>query len=88
MEFSAVQIAELLGGEIEGNPNVFVNTLSKIDEGKPKSLSFLANPAYTAHIYETKASIVFKKLPEIQNKINELEKGLNSSKQAVTVISE
>ncbi len=58
MEFSARQIAELLKGEISGNAYVKVNTVSKIEEGKPGSLSFLANPKYTKYIYETEASVV------------------------------
>lgn len=57
MEFSARQIAELLGGTIEGDKDVKVSTLAKIEEGIPGSLTFLANPAYTAHIYKTGASI-------------------------------
>jgi UDP-3-O-[3-hydroxymyristoyl] glucosamine N-acyltransferase len=58
MEFTAVQIAEMLGGRVEGDPNATVSKLSKIEEGQPKSLSFLANPKYTAHIYDTLATIV------------------------------
>ncbi len=58
MEFSAQQIAELLQGEIIGNADVKVNTISKIEEGKSGALSFLANPKYTKYIYETEASVV------------------------------
>ncbi len=58
MEFSAKQIADLLGGIIEGNAEVKVNKLSKIEEGEPNSLSFLANLAYQEHLYVTDASIV------------------------------
>ncbi len=58
MEFSAQQIATLLKGEVEGDENVIVTNLSKIEEGKLKTLSFLANPAYTNYIYTTDASIV------------------------------
>ena len=58
MEFSARQIAELLKGEIEGNADVTVNKLAKIEEGVPGSISFLANPLYTQYIYGTQASIV------------------------------
>ena len=50
MKFTAKQIAELLNGEVEGNPKVEVNKLSKIEEGKRGSLTFLANPKYT-HLY-------------------------------------
>lgn len=58
MKFTAEQIAQVLNGKIEGNKEAEVNTLSKIEEGKPGSLSFLANPKYTPYIYDTKASIV------------------------------
>lgn len=61
MKFSAKQIAGLLNGSIEGDENVSVSSLSKIEEGKIGSLSFLANPLYTPHIYETDASIVIVK---------------------------
>jgi UDP-3-O-[3-hydroxymyristoyl] glucosamine N-acyltransferase len=58
MEFSAQQIAQLLSGYVEGNENVTVSNVSKIEEGMPGTLSFLANPLYTPHIYTTGASIV------------------------------
>lgn len=58
MQFSAQQIAGLLGGVIEGNPEVSVSKLSKIEEGVPGSISFLANPVYTHYIYTTNASLV------------------------------
>lgn len=58
MEFSATQIAELLNGLVEGNSDVKVNSISKIEEGKAQTLSFLSNPIYTNFIYETNASIV------------------------------
>ncbi|MBK9285214.1 MAG: UDP-3-O-(3-hydroxymyristoyl)glucosamine N-acyltransferase [Sphingobacteriaceae bacterium] len=58
MEFSAEQIAQLLNGTVEGDAGVKVNNISKIEEGKPQTLSFLANPKYYAYIYTTDASIV------------------------------
>ncbi|HEX5002495.1 MAG TPA: UDP-3-O-(3-hydroxymyristoyl)glucosamine N-acyltransferase [Bacteroidia bacterium] len=58
MEFTAKQISDLLQGEIIGDPGARVHTLSKIEEGIPGSLSFLANPKYTPFIYTTKATIV------------------------------
>jgi UDP-3-O-[3-hydroxymyristoyl] glucosamine N-acyltransferase len=57
MEFTALQIAELLGGTVDGDDSVVVNDLSTIENGKPHTLTFLANPAYTEYIYTTKASI-------------------------------
>lgn len=58
MEFSAKAIAEFINGKIEGDENVIVTNVSKIEEGLPGTLSFLANPKYTNFIYSTKASIV------------------------------
>ncbi|MCB9182638.1 MAG: UDP-3-O-(3-hydroxymyristoyl)glucosamine N-acyltransferase [Flavobacteriales bacterium] len=58
MQFTAAQIAQLLGGTVEGDSNASVSRLSKIEEGGPGSLSFLANPAYTQYVYTTTASVV------------------------------
>ncbi|HAW53349.1 MAG TPA: UDP-3-O-(3-hydroxymyristoyl)glucosamine N-acyltransferase [Flavobacteriales bacterium] len=58
MKFTAKQIAETLHGTVEGNENAEVNSISKIEEGKPGSISFLANPKYTHFIYDTDATIV------------------------------
>jgi UDP-3-O-[3-hydroxymyristoyl] glucosamine N-acyltransferase len=58
MEFSAEQIAGMLQGEVVGNPEQIVNDLSKIEEGRKGTLSFLANPKYEEFIYTTEASIV------------------------------
>ncbi len=57
MKFTATQIAGILEGEVEGNPQIAVHKLSKIEEGEKGSLTFLANPKYTPYIYSTKASI-------------------------------
>ncbi len=58
MEFTAKQIAEFVGGHVEGNENAAVHTFAKIEEGTPGALSFLSNPKYTHYLYETKSSIV------------------------------
>ena len=58
MEFSAQQIAEILQGSIEGDAEVKVSNFSKIEEGQPGTLTFLANLKYVHYIYETNASIV------------------------------
>lgn len=57
MKFTAEQIAEILEGEVVGNPNAEVSTLSKIEEGQEGSLTFLSNPKYQSFIYTTKASV-------------------------------
>jgi UDP-3-O-[3-hydroxymyristoyl] glucosamine N-acyltransferase len=58
MKFTIKQIAEILEGTIEGDSNVEVNKLSKIEEGESGSLSFLSNTKYTSYLYKTEASAV------------------------------
>lgn len=61
MEITAKDLAALVGGTVDGNPDAKVCTFSKIEEAKPSSLTFLANPKYTHHIYTTQAGIVLVK---------------------------
>jgi UDP-3-O-[3-hydroxymyristoyl] glucosamine N-acyltransferase len=56
MNFTAGQIADQLNGTVVGDRDVDIDTLSKIEEGKKGSLTFLANPKYTEYIYSTDAS--------------------------------
>ncbi len=58
MEFTAKQIAELIGGKVEGNENASVRTFAKIEEGVDGAISFLSNPKYINYIYDTKSSVV------------------------------
>ncbi|HJS00008.1 MAG TPA: UDP-3-O-(3-hydroxymyristoyl)glucosamine N-acyltransferase [Flavobacterium sp.] len=57
MKFTAEQIAGVLEGEVVGNPQAEVHELSKIEEGKVGSLTFLSNPKYNNYIYTTEATI-------------------------------
>jgi len=61
MKFTAAQIAELLNGSVEGNPEAEVFKLAKIEEGTEGSLTFLSNPKYTSYIYSTNSSVVIVK---------------------------
>jgi len=58
MEFKAQSIADFLGGTVEGDAEVLVSNVAKIEEGKPGTLAFLANPKYNKYLYETQSSIV------------------------------
>ncbi len=58
MQFNAEQIATLLKGQVEGNPEVLVDQLSKIEEAGQQSLTFLSNPKYEHFIYESEAGII------------------------------
>ena len=73
MQFTAKQIADFIGGRVEGNENATVSTFAKIEEGKEGSITFLSNPKYTPYIYETKASIV------LINKDVQLEKPVSAT---------
>ena len=58
MEFKAKEIAEILGGTVDGNPEAVVTTFARIESGKPGAICFFANPKYEHYVYECKASII------------------------------
>ena len=58
MEFSAEMIAAFLGGIVDGNKDVKVTNVAKIEEATTGTLAFLSNPKYEEYIYTTGASIV------------------------------
>lgn len=58
MKANAREIAALIGGTVEGDPQVLVSQPAKIEEAGPGEMTFLGNPKYEDHIYRTKASIV------------------------------
>ncbi|MFY8110061.1 MAG: UDP-3-O-(3-hydroxymyristoyl)glucosamine N-acyltransferase [Bacteroidia bacterium] len=58
MQITAGELSKLLNGTIEGDANVKIHTVAKIEEGTTGALSFLANPKYEPYIYETGSSAV------------------------------
>jgi UDP-3-O-[3-hydroxymyristoyl] glucosamine N-acyltransferase len=58
MEFKAKELAEILGGTVDGNPEATVSTFARIEQGKPGAICFFANPKYEHYVYECKASII------------------------------
>ena len=58
MEFKAKEIAEILNGVVEGNPEATVSTFARIESGKPGAICFFANPKYEHYVYECKADII------------------------------
>lgn len=58
MKFTVKQIADLIGAEVEGDPSLSIDHLSKIEEGDLGGISFLANPKYEPFLYQTQASAV------------------------------
>jgi UDP-3-O-[3-hydroxymyristoyl] glucosamine N-acyltransferase len=58
MEFTIQQIAEVLGGTVEGDATDPINRLAKIEEAQAGALSFLSNLKYEPHLYTTGATAV------------------------------
>ncbi len=58
MNFKAKELAEILGGTVEGNPEIEVSNFARIESGKPGTICFFANPKYEHYVYECKADII------------------------------
>lgn len=58
MEFKAKEIAEILGGTVDGNPEVKVTSFARIESGRPGAISFFANPKYEQYVYTSKADVI------------------------------
>ncbi|HUZ58738.1 MAG TPA: UDP-3-O-(3-hydroxymyristoyl)glucosamine N-acyltransferase [Hanamia sp.] len=71
MKFTAKQIAEIINGKIEGEPEVAVSSFGKLEEATEGQLAFLANPKYEEFLYTTKASIIIINTTlEVEQKLN------------------
>ena len=93
MKFTAQQIADILDGDIVGNPDVEVNKLSKIEEGREGSLTFLSNPKYTSYIYKTQASICivnksFEKTQDISTTLIKVEDSYDAFSKLLEVYNQ
>ncbi len=78
MQFQASQIAQIVGGKVEGDANMSVASFGKIEEAKEGQLTFFANPKYEEYLYSTRASIV------ILNEDYELKQPVNATIIRVT----
>ena len=58
MEFTAKQLAKVLKGTVDGDPEVKVTSFAKIEHVKEGQLCFFANPKYEHYVYTCKASIL------------------------------
>lgn len=58
MKFTLRQVATILGGVVEGNPEAIVYKLDKIESASEGSITFLANPQYTQYVYTTSATAI------------------------------
>ena len=58
MEFTTKELARILKGTVDGNPDEKVTAFAKIEHGRPGRLCFYANPKYEHYVYESKASAI------------------------------
>ena len=58
MEYTAKQLAQILHGTVEGDPEATATSFAKIEHGKKGNLCFFANPKYEQYVYSSKASIL------------------------------
>lgn len=58
MELTATELAKVLHGTVEGDPQATVTSFAKIENGKSGQLCFFANPKYEQYVYTSKAGIM------------------------------
>ncbi|MDO4826221.1 MAG: UDP-3-O-(3-hydroxymyristoyl)glucosamine N-acyltransferase [Bacteroidia bacterium] len=58
MEFTARELAQILNGTVDGNPEARATSFAKIEHGKEGQLCFFANPKYEKYVYTSKASLL------------------------------
>lgn len=55
-EISIGLLAQLVQGQVDGDSEVVITGVGKIDSASPGDLVFLANPKYETHLYRTQAT--------------------------------
>ncbi len=58
MKITALELAHILNGTVEGDPSVSVSQAGKIETGKAGEICFLGNDQYESFAYTTEASIL------------------------------
>lgn len=58
MAYTVKSIAELIDATVEGNGDLPVVTLQKIEEATNEGLTFMANDAYESYIYDSQAAAI------------------------------
>ncbi len=69
MEFSAQQIAALLGGQLYGNANAMVSDVAPIESADAKHLTFITDEKYLPYLQNTKAGVVLITRSLVEGKI-------------------
>ena len=69
MEFSAGQIAALLGGQLYGNANAMVSDVAPVESADAKHLTFITDEKYLPYLQNTKAGVVLITRSLVEGKI-------------------
>lgn len=69
MEFSAQQIAAVLGGALYGNANAKVNDVAPIEQAEARHLSFITEEKYLPFLEKTKAGVILITRSVVEGKI-------------------
>ena len=69
MEFSAQQIAALLGGQLYGNANAMVSDVAPIEQAQARHLSFIKDEKYIPCLQNTKAGVILITRSLVEGKI-------------------
>ena len=70
MEFSAQQIAALLGGALYGNANAMVSDVAPIEQAQAQHLTFITEDKYLPYLQQTKAGVVLITRSVVEGKIS------------------
>ena len=93
MELTAKQLAEILRGTVDGDPEVRITTFAKIEHGKPGALSFYANPKYEQYVYTSKSSVLlvnadFEPKQEVKPTMVRVENAYNAVAELLKYVSD
>lgn len=66
MKYTLGEIAELVNGDLEGDPNIIITGISGIKESKEGDITFLANSKYFSLALTTKASAIITSREHIE----------------------
>lgn len=93
MELTAKQLAEILRGTVDGDPEVRITTFAKIEHGKPGALSFYANPKYEQYVYTSRSSVLlvnadFEPKQEVKATMVRVENAYNAVAELLKYVSD
>ena len=93
MELTAKQLAEILRGTVDGDPEVRITTFAKIEHGKPGALSFYANPKYEQYVYTSRSSVLlvnadFEPKQEVNATMVRVENAYNAVAELLKYVSD